>query len=292
MTDQQSTTLSAAQAGSAARRLRDAMEPIATHAYWNDATRASGRIVGPQGLGSYVYGRGAYLGDASPAVVAAAFGWFEPTLIARAFADAASRFRPDDVLPSRAEAATASLSEILAGQPAAVIAATADALIEAARSAPTIGRCLFAGRVAGAVPTTPAGRLWWACETLREYRGDSHLIAVAAAGVDPVVMNILTELWIGLPIGVYTATRGWSEAAIGQAVERAERRGWVSDGQLTSLGQRQRADIETLTDQQCAPLVDSLGAAVADIVDRLDEWSALVINAKAFPADVGKRLAG
>ena len=44
--------------------------------------------------------------------------------------------------------------------------------------------------------------------------------------------------------------------------------------------------------QQCAPLLDSLGAAATGVIERLDDWSARVIAAKAFPEDVGKRLAG
>ena len=31
------------------------------------------------------------------------------------------------------------------------------------------------------------------------HRGDSHVAAAAAAGLDPVELNILTELWIGMP---------------------------------------------------------------------------------------------
>ncbi|MCW2522414.1 MAG: hypothetical protein JWO63_749 [Frankiales bacterium] len=289
MTEQQPTALADFQAASAARRLRDALEPIGAHAYWSDATGSRGRGLGLKGLSAYVYGRGAFLGDVAPAVVAAAFGWFEPDLIAQAFARAAAEFQPEDVLPIRAEAATASLSELLAGQP---VAGTADALVEAARAAPRAGRCLFAGRVAAAVPSEPAGRLWWACEALREYRGDSHLIAVAAAGVDPIVMNVLTELWTGMPIGSYTATRGWSAPAIEAAIDRAERRGWVGDGQLTAAGAQLRAGIEAVTDRQCAPVLDALGPNVEEIIGRLDQWSALLIAAKAFPDDIAKRLAG
>jgi hypothetical protein len=110
--------------------------------------------------------------------------------------------------------------------------------------------------------------------------------------VDPIVMNVLTELWTGMPIGSYTATRGWSPAAIDDAIARAEGHGWVSQGQLTPLGLGQRAGIEAVTDQQCAPVLDSLGSAAADVIERLNDWSTLAIAAKAFPEDIGKRLAG
>jgi hypothetical protein len=38
--------------------------------------------------------------------------------------------------------------------------------------------------------------------------------------------------------------------------------------------------------------LDSFGTAADGVIEQLDGWSALVMAAKAFPDDVGKRLAG
>ena len=58
------------------------------------------------------------------------------------------------------------------------------------------------------VPTSPHGRLWRAAELVREHRGDGHLAAVVAAGIEHVAINVLTELWVGFGVGEYSATRG------------------------------------------------------------------------------------
>ena len=61
----------AVTAGSAARRLRDACEPIAMHAVWSRHTNARLAECGLDFMGAYVAGRAASLGEPSAAVVAA-----------------------------------------------------------------------------------------------------------------------------------------------------------------------------------------------------------------------------
>jgi hypothetical protein len=51
----------------------------------------------------------------------------------------------------------------------------------------------------------PSARLG-AAELVREHRGDGHLAAPVAAGLDVVTMNVLT-VWLGYPPGEYSATR-------------------------------------------------------------------------------------
>lgn len=52
-----------------------------------------------------------------------------------------------------------------------------------------------------------------------------------ARGLAPVEMNVLTELWLDMPLGSYTANRGWSGAATDATVARPEARGlWPTDG--------------------------------------------------------------
>ncbi len=68
--------------GGPARRLRDACEPLAMHAVWNRRTNERLAALGLDFLTGYVGGRAASLGEPSPPVVAAAFAWFEPNLLA------------------------------------------------------------------------------------------------------------------------------------------------------------------------------------------------------------------
>jgi hypothetical protein len=116
--------------------------------------------------------------------------------------------------------------------------------------------------------------------------------AAAAAGLDPVEMNILTELWIGMPLLSYTGTRGWPPGVMQAAVARLESRGWVCDGGLTDEGLAERLRIEQHTDAQEQPIVAALGDRLEEACERLNHWGQLCIAAGAFPPDILKRAAG
>ena len=118
----------------------------------------------------------------------------------------------DVLLAARTEATVESLREVLAGED---VAPPADRLAAAIAAADVTGRPLFAGLASQPWPDDPLGRLWRACDLAREHRGDSHVAACIAAGLDPIAMNVLTELWVGMPLGSYSATRGWSADQLG-----------------------------------------------------------------------------
>jgi hypothetical protein len=134
--------------------------------------------------------------------------------------------------------------------------------------------------------------LWWACGLVREHRGDSHVAAAAAASLNAVEMNVLTELWIGMPLLSYTATRGWPQEAMQDAIARLENRGWVRDGVLTDAGRAARLAIEQCTDEQERPIVTALGSQLDEVCSRLNHWGQMCIDAGAFPPDILKRAAG
>ena len=74
----------------------------------------------------------------------------------------------------------------------------------------------------------PYGRLWRAADLVREHRGDSHVAACVAAGLDPVRTNVLTETWVGYPVGEYSGTRAWPEEVHAAAVARLEADGMIA----------------------------------------------------------------
>jgi hypothetical protein len=287
---QEGTALPVAVAeGSPARRLRDACEPVAMHAVWSRTTNERLAQLGLDFLTSYVGGRGAFLGDPAGAVVAAAFAWFEPGLVTTLWDAARAVVAPERLVQARDESTTASLREVLAGEDPAEVASL---LADAAEAADGMGRPLFSGRRADGRPADAVHCLWWACGLVREHRGDSHAAAAAAAGLNAVEMNILTELWIGMPLLSYTATRGWAPDAMQRAVARLESRGWIRDGGLTDEGIAGRLDIEQRTDAQEQPIAAALGGRLDEVCDRLNHWGQLCIEAGAFPPDILKRAAG
>jgi len=138
----------------------------------------------------------------------------------------------------------------------------------------------------------PYGRLWRAADVLREHRGDSHVAACVAAGLDPVRMNVLAEVWVGYPVGEYSASRAWPPARQAAAVAALEADGLLADGRITAAGSAFRERVEEATDLAQAELVAALGERLGPLAERLDAWSARCVEAGTFPPDVRKRAAG
>ena len=100
------------RAGGPARRLRDACEPLAMHAVWNRRTNERLAALGLDFLAGYVGGRAASLGEPSPPVVAAAFAWFEPNLLAGWYEAARSTAPRERLLAVRDTATATSLAGV------------------------------------------------------------------------------------------------------------------------------------------------------------------------------------
>jgi hypothetical protein len=134
--------------------------------------------------------------------------------------------------------------------------------------------------------------VWGAAGGGGDHRGDSHVAACVAAGLDPVRMNVLTEVWIGYPVGEYSATRAWPAERQAAAVAALEAAGLLADGRITATGRSFRDGIEAATDAAQAGLVDALGPGIAALTEQLDAWSKRCVEAGTFPSDVRKRAAG
>jgi hypothetical protein len=275
-------------ADSPARRLRDAIEPVAAHAFWSPRTAAAVQGLGLTAMSVYVCGRAAVLGATTPDVVVATFAWFDPDLIATAYAAGTAQADWQSINAARNGATAESLRAALPQDPGA----EADILADAVAAANESGRALFGARRGQGRPSDPHERLWWACESLRDHRGDSHVAAALAADVGPVEMNILTELRLGGELRVFTRTRGWSEAAMDRAIAALTDRGWLQDGALTDAGRQARDDIEAATDRQDRLVLDSIGGALPQLCATLNAWGDQCIAANAFPDNPFKRAAG
>lgn len=275
-----------------ARRLRDALEPLATHGWW---CRPVHDRLAPQGLdflGTYVWGRAASLGKPVAAVVVSTFGVFEPGFLTSVYEAARRAVSRDEVLAARTAGVEASLGTILGQQDDADFAAVIEPLADATAGLDGAARPLFSGLRALPWPESPAGRLWRAAELVREHRGDGHLAACAGADLDAATMNVLTELWLGMPLGSYSATRGFGPPAIDAAATSLRERGWMLDGELTLAGRDARLAIEAATDASQASLVRALGAGMDGLIAAADRLSAHVVAAGVFPTDPHKRAAG
>jgi len=272
-----------------ARRLRDAIEPVAMHAVWSRGPNEALAKLGLNFLTGYVWGRAAALGEPRAEVVTGAFGVFEPNLLASLYEMGRQACGRAEVLAVRSEATIASLAAVLEGED---VANAAEALRQAVEAADGTGRVLFSGLRSLGWPEDPVGQLWRACEALREHRGDSHLAASVSWGLGPAEMNVLSELWLGMPMGSHATTFGWPEDAIEAAAGRLHDRGFLDGGQLTAVGRRFRDDLEERTDAQEQPVVDALGDDFEATVTAVDAWSAACVAAGAYPPDPYKRAGG
>jgi hypothetical protein len=272
-----------------ARRLRDALEPIATQGWWS---RQAAERIQALGLGffdGYVWGRAAALGTPSPAAVVAAFGVFVPELLGQVYQHGASVCSRDEVLAAREAGATESLASLVSETTAEAVAAP---LLDALARIDGLGRPLFSGLRALPVPATAHGRLWRAAELVREHRGDGHLGACVASGLDAITINVLTELWLGFGPGEYSSSRGCSPDAISAATAGLAARGWMANGTLTAAGRAARDELEEATDRSQLALIEALGDRLEDVIERAETVSAKVIAARSFPHDPRKRAAG
>jgi hypothetical protein len=274
-----------------ARRLRDALEPVATVHFWCARTNQLLTELGLNFLTGYVWSRAAPLGQPTAPVVVAALGVFEPGLIRGLYEEALATARRDDVLAARERGTVETLEQLFGGED---VTGAVEALRRAvdALSPDVAGRPLFAGLLSLDEPETPLGRLWHAATTLREYRGDVHQAANVAAGLSAVQMNLMTEYWIGWAPTSYAGTRGWSPEAMAAGDADLVARGLAADGRLTAAGQDLRDDVEARTDAAMAPALAAIGGDLDGLAAQLDSWSAAIIAAGAAPADPYKRVSG
>ena len=276
---------------SPARRLRDAVEPLATVSFWAEPSYDAYAALGLDFLTGYVWSRSSVLGQAEAGVVAAAFGVFEPGAVAGLLGAAREAATLEQVRAARETGATASLRTALGDDPAG-LAETATALQQAASAADVAGRPLFAGALGQSVPDDPHAALWHAATLVRECRGDSHLGACVAAGLTGLEANLLTELWVGYAPLSYAGTRAWSPESMAAAQESLRSRGLLDGEALSDAGRALREQVEAATDAAMAPVVAALGDRLDEVVARCTDWGGALVDAGWFPPDAYKRAAG
>lgn len=279
-----------------ARRLRDALEPLAMVTVWSEPAADQAAAAGLDFLAGYVGGRASALGDVPGTLVASTFAVFEPNLAGGLWDQARASCSVAQLQQGRERAGTEALRAALGEVDEVEVDGVVDTLRAGLAAADLMGRPLFAGMSALAWPDQAHGRLWHATSLLREHRGDSHVAACVAAGLDGIEANVLTELWVGFDLLEYTSTRGWPQEAMDAAIGRLRRRGLL-DGPpdhtvLSHEGRRVRAGIEDATDLAQQPIVDLIGDTLDRTVELLATWSEAVVARGWFPADPYKRAAG
>lgn len=156
--------------------------------YFHPDTVAYGKEnLGLDGFRFYFLGRGGVLGDVDPSVVHAAFGYFNPGLVAKMWSTAAEKVAPRDAARQYLACGHRLARRVLDGIDGLdAYAAAAGAIIDAVDDS---ALSLFAGLRAEEVPSDAPAAAFHQAMVLRELRGSVHLVAVAAVGLPSVVAH-------------------------------------------------------------------------------------------------------
>ncbi len=278
-----------------ARLLARLIEPLVGQVYFSPECHAryaalgfngspgttSGGVALPDGA-AYFTSRGSALGQAPGELVAAAFGVFNIEVVVPSVAFGWSVTDAATIARERLLGAVEQLERILGAAPDGIDRAN-ELLGRAVAPLEPWGRALFAGTLSQPLPGSPMGDLFRLGDRLREFRGDSHIAAWVAAGLDATEIGLLTEPYWGVPSRTYIRTRAWSDAQLDAAEARLRAAGHLADGALTESGRALRESIELATDAQMAPAVTALGTDLAELAALLEPWAKAVMDAGGYP---------
>lgn len=232
-----------------ARQLWQRVETLHAVTYFARESISAAKTAGLRGFWMGYFGfRAAPLGAVGAGVVEATFANFAPNMVRRSIPDAWDFARPADLIVARSNAAGEALRRLapdvstLANQVNDTLGGIVDAAV------PT-GRPLFAANRDVTAPEGPVAQLWQHCTTLREHRGDGHVIALAAADIDGCQAHQLLIATQRLPAEVFRNNRGWTEQEWDDATHELQQRGLIQDGVLTGAGRRIHDEVERLTDE-------------------------------------------
>ncbi|WP_331765262.1 hypothetical protein OG747_52325 (plasmid) [Streptomyces sp. NBC_01384] len=239
-------------------------------------------------MACYLAGRAAALGPVGPGVVTAAFYSFHHDMIAGHLPELWSLVSPQEVLAARLRAADATLrrvlgEEALASRPMREAARLA---LRATEGCARPGRPLYAAHADQPVPDEPHLALWYAATLLREHRGDSHIGALTAAGLDGLEALVSHSAGEGgMPREVVMTKRGWTPEDWSAAEDRLRDRGLMAaDGTLTARGRQLRSDLEEETDHRDRAPYAHLGAEAAAELTRISgDFVVAAAAGGAFP---------
>lgn len=266
-----------------ARRVWQRLETVHAVVYFAPEKKAAYDAAGLKGgwMG-YFAGRAAPLGPVTAELVTAVFYNFHPGMVRRSIPDAWSFSSPERVLEARLEIVDGALRRLLGD---CDVAEAAELSLRVAGHCDLAGRPLLAANAALDVPAKPHLRLWHATTMLREHRGDGHVAALVAAGLDGCEAH-LTLVGTGtVPASELQPNRGWSDEEWTAARARLVERGLLDErGMLTEEGAELRRWVEDTTDELALGPWRRLGAGEAEkLVEALELPARLVVEGGGVP---------
>lgn len=271
---------------SLARDMWRLTEPFHAVVYFAPEHRQAQDAVGLRGgWMAYFASRAAPLGAVSAEVVSALFYNFEPGMVAKALPDAWGYASPQRVLEARYEGVGAALQRIIGSRVEDGSVRDALSLLrQAVNGCELGGRPMFAANLALPWPAEPLLALWHATTLLREHRGDGHVTALLAHGLDGCQAHLMAAASGATTAAQLQPNRGWSDEQWHTAQTRLRQRGLLNvAGELTEQGRQTHGAVDELTDRLATSPWDRLGpagiqqlvAAMTPMVDAIDAARAL-----------------
>ncbi|MGA5819331.1 SCO6745 family protein [Kitasatospora sp. NPDC094028] len=248
-----------------ARALWWLFEPVHAVTYFQPECLGAFEEAGLRGFWrGYFAGRSAPLGPVdAPPVIAAFFG-FAPPMVERALPSVWSLASPQEALAARSKGAGQALARLLEHVDREQVERATDALELAAARLDCAGRVLASANAALPRPTGLYERLWQATTVMREHRGDGHVAALVAAGLDGCEA-LVVRCAMDMRREDVQPVRGWTDAEWEAAAGRLVERGWLTaEGTVTELGRIRHQALEAATDLAAARVWENYPRAELD----------------------------
>jgi hypothetical protein len=226
-------------------------------------------------------------------VVTAAFYNFEPAMVAKAVPGCWEVVDPLALAAIRVVAGAQAIVEHAGATEADTLIGVLPFLRRAAAACPLEGRSLAGANQAlwpaleGQMEATrrDLAEAWQACTTLREHRGDGHVAALVAHGLNGVKAHLLVVGCEDVPEETLRDNRGWTEQQWQQAEAQIVGRGLLeSDGVATPSGRSLRLRVEALTDDLAeVPLAVLTAEERATLLDGLRQCAGAIQRSGLYP---------
>jgi hypothetical protein len=277
---------------STSRAMTRVLDPIHTMVYFAPEPQEEYAALGLSGPAElYFPSRAAPLGRVPWQVVQAVFFGFSPLAVQFGMTEAWSKTTPADVWAARLRGVDRALQRM-----GSVHLGDVSEALELARDAAAAcrpeGRPLYAATATMPEPAEPHLALWHQLTLLREYRGDGHLIALGAAGVNAPQALVLHGAFTGPQMAEFLQrTRAWSAEEWAEAAGQLTARGWIgADGALTDAGRAGREAIEEHTDVLALAPWQRLGEdRCARLRELLTPLSTAIVDSGTLPTTSVKR---
>lgn len=261
-----------------ARRLFELIEPICMVNFTApEPSEAMAAIGFSNYWDGYFAGRAAPLGHVPAEVVHAAFYNFTNGEVARHIPKVWATTTPEAAHAARQQGCVTALQRILGDLVTTPqLARAADHLSEAASTAATEGRVMYAALRALPVPEEPVARLWHASNMLREHRGDGHIVALVSEEIGGTEAHVLSALDMGIyPAESFGRIHHLPQARLSEVIGGLRHRGLLdAQGRFTDAGRATKARIESLTDKLAQAPYDALEPnRLADLIALLEPIS-------------------